>query len=167
MSDRHEDSMRERDSDSPGLGLLVGLVVFLLIVGLIGWHTRPVPVAYSHSCRRYEPDDEEDWEEGYEPDNKRRAVAKPASKAVVKAGTGLKTDKNLNQASQDAIKAAIAKRMNKRTAKPAAPPKPPAVTKSAAVRPPPKKEHFQAADAKKKAAAAPASEVKAVRVTAL
>ena len=62
----------DREGENPGAGLVVGLLVFLLVIGLIGWHTRPVHVAYTHTCRRYETeddDDDDDWEEGYAEDD--------------------------------------------------------------------------------------------------
>ena len=172
MSNRREtmDDVRyERESDNPGLALVAGLFVFLLVIGLIGWHTRPAPVVYSHSCRRYELDNEEDeWYEGFESGNTSPSPKQPAVKALVKAGTGLKADKNLNKASQNAIKAAIAKRINKRVASPKGKPTTKTMAKPAAAKPsasPPnaqKSEGYQETKTKK-----PTLDVKPVMVTSI
>jgi hypothetical protein len=50
----------------PGFVIVVGLLLFSLIVGMIGWSTYPPPLVYPHSYKRYELDDEDDeWEEHY------------------------------------------------------------------------------------------------------
>ena len=52
----------------PGFGLVLGLLVFLLVAGLIGWSTQPPAAMYSHRCQRYnmdDDDDEDEWGEEY------------------------------------------------------------------------------------------------------
>ena len=52
----------------PGFGIVLGLLVFLLVAGLIGWNTQPHSTMCSHRCQRYnmdDDDDEDEWGEEY------------------------------------------------------------------------------------------------------
>ena len=126
------------DSDVPGLTFVGGLIVFLLIIGFIGWNTRPTTVVYPHACYRYDMEEDEDWEEGFEPTSgKPPPAAKPRPQVAkaTKAGAGLKSNKALNQASGDVIKAALDKRLKRRTPLPT--PKPVAKAPAEVLKPPP------------------------------
>ena len=129
----------DQDSDVPGVAFVGGLIVFLLIIGFIGWNTRPTTVVYPHACYRYDMDEDEDWEEGFEPTNGKVPAAIPAKPRAVakatKAGAGLKSNKSLDKASSDVIKAAMDKRMKRRTPIPT--PKPVAKAPADAMKPPP------------------------------
>ena len=90
----------DQDSDVPGLAFVGGLIVFLLIIGFIGWNTRPTTVVYPHACYRYDVDEDDDWEEeGFEPTNGKAqgvipAKPRPQVAKATKAGTGLKSNKS-------------------------------------------------------------------------
>ena len=76
---------------------------------MIGWSTYPPPRAYPHHCRRYElHDDDEEWEEYYEP--------VPKAQATMAAGRPgqLKPVAKITKNAQNIVKQVIKRRLDQR-----------------------------------------------------
>ena len=138
----------------PGFGMVVGLLLFLLIIGMIGWSTQPTQVAYPHKWQRYEMDeDDEDWEEYYEPG--------PNGQGVKSKPGVLRTSTLLSKKAQDVVKKVIGKKIEKRQQpKPILKPVAKLFTMKA---PPPKAEGYEKAKDKKKVSIA--EEIRPIKVS--
>ena len=134
----------------PGFGMVLGLLVFLLVAGLVGWSTQPPATVYSHRCQRYNnvdgEDDDDEWgEEYFEP------------RADVKTGQ-LQTKTPLTAKAKGVLDKVINQKKALRSAKPA--PKvstPPPVKQK-------KPEGFSPEEIKKKQRVQFASEIQSVTV---